>query len=178
MSRLGNAPIQLPSNVEVKIASEKQVTVKGPKGELSLQLLHGVSVNVEEKVATVKNESTTSSFHGLYRMLLKNMVTGVTTGFEKKLTLIGVGFKAATSGNKLILHVGYSLPVELDIPQGLDVKVDKNTVIIISGIDKQAVGQFSAEVRAKRPPEPYKGKGIRYENEIVRKKAGKAAKSK
>jgi len=178
MSRLGSAPILLPSNVEVKIASEKQVTVKGPKGELSLQLLHGVSVNVEEKVATVKNESTTSSFHGLYRMLLKNMVTGVTTGFEKKLTLIGVGFKAAVSGDKLILHIGYSLPVELDIPQGLVVKVDKNTVITISGIDKQAVGQFAAEIRAKRPPEPYKGKGIRYENEIVRKKAGKSAKSK
>ena len=178
MSRLGCAPILLPSNVEVKIASEKQVTVKGPKGELSLQLLHGVSVNVEEKVATVKNESTTSSFHGLYRMLLKNMVTGVTTGFEKKLTLIGVGFKAAVSGNKLILHIGYSLPVELDVPQGLVIKVDKNTIITISGIDKQAVGQFAAEIRAKRPPEPYKGKGIRYENEIVRKKAGKSAKSK
>lgn len=178
MSRLGNAPIQLPDNVEVKIASEKQVTVKGPKGELSLQLLHGVSVNVEEKVATIKNESTTSSFHGLYRMLLKNMVIGVTTGFEKKLLLIGVGFKAAVSGNKLVLNIGYSLPVELDIPEGIEVKVDKNTAIIISGVDKQAVGQFAATVRAKRPPEPYKGKGIRYENEIVRKKAGKAAKSK
>jgi len=178
MSRLGNAPIQLPSNVEVKTASEKLVTVKGPKGELSLQLLHGVSVNVEEQIATVKNESTTSSFHGLYRMLLKNMVTGVTTGFEKKLVLIGVGFKAAVSGNKLILNVGYSLPVEMDITEGLDVKVEKNNVIIIFGIDKQVVGQFTAEIRSKRPPEPYKGKGIRYENEIVRKKAGKSAKSK
>jgi len=176
MSRLGNAPVQLPNNVEVKITSEKMVSVKGPKGELSLQLLHGVSVNVEEKIATVKNESTTSSFHGLYRMLLKNMVTGVTTGFEKKLVLVGVGFKASVSGNKLILNIGYSLPVEMEIPEGLAVKVDKNTEVIISGIDKQAVGQFTAEVRAKRPPEPYKGKGIRYADEIVRKKAGKAAK--
>jgi large subunit ribosomal protein L6 len=178
MSRLGNKPIQIPNNVEVKFVNNKQVVVKGPKGELELQLMEGVSIKVEENNLLVINNATTSAYHGLYRTLVSNMVTGVTVGFKKQLNLVGIGFKAAVMGNKLNLQLGYSHPTEIEIPQGIEVKVDKNVEITVSGIDNQSVGQFSAEVRGKKPPEPYKGKGIRYKDEYVRKKAGKAAKSK
>jgi len=117
-----------------------------------------------------------ANFHGLWRQLINNMVVGITTGFEKKLQLIGVGYRAAVQGRVLDLQLGYSHPCQLSIPEGIDVKVEKNTSISITGIDKQAVGQFAANVRSKRPPEPYKGKGVRYENEFVRRKAGKAGK--
>jgi len=178
MSRLGKTPIQLSNNVDIKLSPERVLTVKGPKGELTLELMHGIDIEKNESELLVKNESTTDAFHGLYRSLIKNMILGVTLGFQKKLTLIGVGFRAAVTGNKLNLQLGFSHPTEIELPKGIQVAVDKNVNIIITGIDTQLVGQFASEIRALRPPEPYKGKGIRYENEYVRKKAGKSAKSK
>jgi large subunit ribosomal protein L6 len=177
MSRLGKQPIPIPKGVEVKITGNK-VTIKGPKGTLSQELFHGIQAKVEgsEIIVTIDDEDPKKSkFHGLYRTLLFNMVHGTSNGFEKKLEMIGVGYRAAVAGTALDLQIGFSHPTKLPIPQGLAVKVDKNTVIVISGIDKQSVGQFAATVRAIRPPEPYQGKGIRYEGEYVRKKAGKAA---
>ena len=129
-------------------------------------------------MALTKNSPLDSAMHGLYRSLINNMVIGVNKGFEKRLSLIGVGYRAAVSGNKIDLQLGFSHPTALEIPKEIEVKVEKSTKIIISGMDKQAVGQFAASVRAVRPPEPYKGKGVRYEDEYVRKKAGKAAKGK
>lgn len=177
MSRKGKQPIPLPKGVEVKVAGN-EVSVKGPKGTLRQELLHGIQAKVEgsEIIVSIKDEDPKKSkFHGLYRTLLDNMVHGTTHGFEKKLEMIGVGYRAAVAGTLLDLQIGFSHPTKIPIPQGITVKVDKNTVIVISGIDKQAVGQFAATVRAIRPPEPYQGKGIRYEGEYVRKKAGKAA---
>lgn len=177
MSRKGKQHIPLPKGVEVKI-SGNEVNVKGPKGSLRQQLSHGIEAKVEgtELIVSIKDgDSKNSRFHGLYRTLLDNMVLGTTQGFEKKLEMIGVGYRAAVAGTMLDLQIGFSHPTKIPIPQGITVKVDKNTVIIISGIDKQAVGQFAATIRAIRPPEPYQGKGIRYEGEYVRKKAGKAA---
>jgi large subunit ribosomal protein L6 len=180
MSRLGKSPIELPKNVEVKI-HDGLVHVKGPKGTLTFPAVPGISVRVEEGRLFVdcdenlQHEKTT---HGLYRATINNMVIGVSKGFEKKLTLIGVGYRAAVQGHRLDLQIGLSHPTQLDIPKGVLVEVDKSTTILVKGMDKQAVGQFAATVRSKKPPEPYKGKGIRYEEEHVRKKAGKAAKGK
>lgn len=179
MSRLGKTPIKLPNGVETKI--ENNVAhVKGPKGELEVELKPGVQVNISEGIMTIELDPKSdikSSFHGLYRSLLANAVQGVSKGFEKKLTLIGVGFRANMQGDKINMQVGFSHPTLADVPEGLSVKVDQGTTIVITGIDKQKVGQFAAELRSIRPPEPYKGKGVRYENEYVRKKAGKAAKT-
>ncbi len=177
MSRKGKAPIQLPKGVETKITNDS-VSIKGPKGSITQKIGPEVSVEVKDDVILVSlNEKfeDKSNFHGLYRSLIANMVVGTTAGFEKKLQMIGVGYRAAVQGNMLDLQLGFSHPTKLEIPQGMQVKVDKNTLIIINGIDKQEVGQFAATVRSMRPPEPYQGKGIRYENEYVRKKAGKAA---
>lgn len=179
MSRYGNTPISLPKGVEIKKEKEK-VLVKGPKGQLSVDVKDGVMIDLKEEnifVRLEENSSLSSAMHGLYRSLINNMVIGVSKGFEKKLTLIGVGYRAAVTGNSLNLEVGFSNPSKLDIPKGIQIKVEKGT-IIVEGIDKQMVGQFAATIRSKRPPEPYKGKGIRYEGEYVRKKAGKAAKGK
>jgi len=180
VSRIGKAPILLPSGVEVKADSNHLVTVKGPKGVLTLTMKYGITLKIEDNVLTVERDekSIASSFHGLYRALIQNMVTGVTKGFEKQLSLVGVGFRAAVKGRKIDLQLGYSHPTELEIPEGLEVKVNKSTEIIVSGSDKQRIGQFAAEIRSMRPVEPYKGKGIRYTGEYVRKKAGKAAKGK
>lgn len=178
MSRLGKKPIELPKNVQAQLQGSV-LNVKGPKGTLTMDVPQGIVVEIETSQIVVSSDpSLTSAFHGLYRALVKNLVVGVSSGFEKKLSLIGVGYRASVQGKDLDLQLGYSHPTKLPIPTGIQVAVDKTTTIIITGADKQAVGQFAAEVRSIRPPEPYKGKGVRYENEYVRKKAGKAAKSK
>lgn len=180
MSRIGKQPVPLPKGVEVKVTNT-EVTVKGPKGTLKQNLVAGVKVAVEgDHINITIDESIADigALHGLYRALISNMVTGVTKGFEKKLEMIGVGYRAAVKGHNLDVQVGYSHPTEVPIPAGITVKVDKNTAITVSGANKQQVGQFAATVRSQRPPEPYQGKGIRYEGEYVRKKAGKAAAAK
>lgn len=179
MSRLGKTPISLPKGVEIKV-SKNVIDVKGPKGSLQNEIPDGLLVRIEGDFVhvEVQDDTITSPFHGLYRNLLKNSIEGVSTGYQKTLTLIGVGFKAAVSGSSLDLQLGFSHPSKVNIPDGLSIKVEKSTSIIISGIDKQLVGQFAATVRSLRPPEPYKGKGVRYHDEFVRKKEGKAAKGK
>ncbi|MBN2478623.1 MAG: 50S ribosomal protein L6 [Parachlamydiales bacterium] len=179
MSRLGKLPISIPKGIEITVKN-KILNVKGPKGNLSLELKDGVNIDIKDSeavVSLIEKAQISSAFHGLYRSLLSNMITGVGKGFTKTLALIGVGYRAAVKGNKLDLQVGYSHPTEIEIPKDLHVKVDKSVEIEISGVDFQKVGQFAAQVRAIRPPEPYKGKGIRYKDEYVRKKAGKAAKT-
>lgn len=180
MSRKGKLPITLPKGVEVKVTNT-EVTVKGPKGTLSQRLVPGVNVKVEGNHVTVslpEDAEDLDHYHGLYRTLIQNMVIGTTEGFEKKLEMIGVGYRAAVQGQKLDIQVGFSHPTVLEIPKGIAVKVDKNTLITINGSDKHLVGQFAATIRSKKPPEPYQGKGIRYVGEYVRKKAGKAAAAK
>lgn len=180
MSRYARLPIPLPKGTELKKSGTK-VIVKGPKGQLELDVGQGLQIQMQETAVLLtleENSPLNSAMHGLYRSLINNMIIGVTEGFSKRLTLIGVGYRASVAGNKLDLKLGYSHETVLEIPSGIEVKVDKSTVITVSGINKQAVGQFAAGIRAVRPPEPYKGKGVRYENEFVRKKAGKAAKGK
>jgi large subunit ribosomal protein L6 len=180
MSRLGKTPVSVPKGVKIKVTGE-QVTVEGPKGTLTKPMLKGFSVRMEEDFLFVdvdENTSNPPSFHGLMRALLCSMIQGVSKGFEKKLTLIGVGYRATVQGQLIDLQLGFSHPLQLPIPKAVHVVIEKSTSITISGIDKQVVGQFAAEIRAQKRPEPYKGKGIRYENEFVRKKAGKAAKGK
>lgn len=177
MSRKGKLPITLPKGVEVKVANN-ELMVKGPKGTIHQKLIPSINLTVEEGtlvVALAEGHADEEHFHGLFRTLIDNMVVGTTQGFEKKLEMIGVGYRAAVMGHELDLQIGFSHPTKLRIPDGLHVKVEKNTNISITGIDKQAVGQFAATIRAIRPPEPYQGKGIRYSGEFVRKKAGKAA---
>lgn len=180
MSRYGKIPIPLPQGIEVK-KSEDKLFVKGPKGELSLPIKKGIEIEIQENKILVlykDDAETNSATHGLFRSLIYNMVIGVSKGFEKRLSLVGVGYRASVSGHTLDLQLGFSHPTKRSIPKGIHVAVDKASTIIIQGIDKQLVGQFAALVRAIRPPEPYKGKGVRYEKEYVRKKAGKAAKGK
>jgi len=180
MSRLGKTPILIPKGVKVKTVGEV-VTIEGPKGTLSGPLHRGFALRIEgdhlfvDEDAKIENPP---SFHGLARALVSNMIQGVFKGFEKKLSLIGVGYRAAVQGQVLDLQLGYSHPTQLPIPKGVQVSVEKSVLITVTGVNKQEVGQFAAAIRAKKPPEPYKGKGIRYENEYVRKKAGKAAKGK
>lgn len=177
MSRKGKLPIPLPKNVEVK-ATPTEVAVKGPKGSLKQAIVPGIKVTVEsaEIIVSISDEGLdVGHFHGLYRTLISNMVIGTTEGFEKRLEMIGVGYRAAVQGKNLDLQIGFSHPTALPIPEGLTVKVEKNTLIIISGFDKHLVGQYAATIRSQRPPEPYQGKGIRYVGEYVRKKAGKTA---
>lgn len=179
MSRKGKIPITLPKGVEVNQVGEA-VTVKGPKGTLVQNVCTNLSLQKEGNllhVIAAGEGSDVSRLHGLYHALINNMIIGTSVGFEKKLEMVGVGYRAALSGNILDVQVGYSHPTQLTIPQGISVKVEKGTVIIVSGINKQAVGQFAAEIRGIRPPEPYQGKGIRYVDEYVRRKAGKAAKT-
>jgi large subunit ribosomal protein L6 len=180
MSRLGKTPISIPKGVEVKATKDGVISVKGPKGNLDLKLPNGLHLKIDGSVLTLERdeEVANGAIHGLYRSLLKNNVQGVSEGFEIKLTLIGVGYRANVQGTKLDLQLGFSHPTVLEIPKTLQVVVDKGTSISIKGADRKEVGQFAAVVRGKKPPEPYKGKGIRYENEFVRKKEGKAAKGK
>lgn len=180
MSRLGRTPVLIPKGVEVKVV-DGVIHVKGPKGSLSEALKEGFSIKIEEAQLFVEADEKIENppaFHGLMRALVRNMIEGVSKGYEKKLTLIGVGYRAAVQGEMLDLELGFSHPTKLPIPKTLQVMVEKSTMIMITGTDKQSVGQFAASIRAIKPPEPYKGKGIRYENERVRKKAGKAAKGK
>jgi large subunit ribosomal protein L6 len=180
MSRLGKLPVSLPKGVQVSVDG-KVLVVKGTKGSLSREIIPEIELKIESSEVLVnlsKGSESKGNLHGLWRQLINNMVLGTTSGFEKKLQLIGVGYRAQVQGRILDLQVGYSHPTQISIPEGIEVKVDKNVSISITGIDKQKVGQFAANVRAFRKPEPYKGKGIRYEDEYVRRKAGKAGKSK
>jgi len=178
MSRIGKKPISLPTGVEVKVEGNV-ITVKGAKGSLDFTFNSELSVEVEGTELTVVRPSDSKfhkTIHGTTRALINNMVVGVSEGFKKELKMIGVGYRAAVQGQKVVLQAGYSHPVELDIPAGLAVEVVKNTAITVTGIDKQLLGEFSANIRAVRPPEPYLGKGIRYVDEHVRRKEGKTAK--
>lgn len=178
MSRIGKRPINLPQKVTVSIDGQ-HVAVKGPKGELSRTLPPEVAIEQEGEVVTVKrrNESRAArQRHGLSRTLVANMVEGVSQGFQRRLEIQGVGYRAQLQGRKLILNVGYSNPVEIDPPEGVQFTVESNTSVTVSGINKEIVGNVAAKVRDVRPPEPYKGKGIRYAGEVVRRKAGKAGK--
>ncbi|MBN1778976.1 MAG: 50S ribosomal protein L6 [Candidatus Buchananbacteria bacterium] len=177
MSRIGRQPIKIPSGVQVTI-NDKQVIVKGPKGQLQLELHRNVNVKQDGEVltVTVKNPDLKEqkALWGLSQRLITNLITGVTDGFSRQLEVNGVGYRAEVKGNKLVLAVGYSFPKEYEIPDGVEVKVEKN-LITLSGIDKQLVGQVAAEVRKIRKPEPYKGKGIKYVEEVIKRKAGKTA---
>lgn len=178
MSRIGKMPIKIPQGVEVKV-EDHTVTVKGPKGELTKEFHPDMYITVEGDVLKVKrpsDEKFHKSLHGLTRTLLANMVEGVTKGFEKKLEINGVGYRAAKQGNKLVLTIGYSHPVEIEPKPGIEIEVPAPTRITVKGIDKQLVGEVAADIRAVRKPEPYLGKGIRYEGEHIRRKAGKAGK--
>jgi len=179
MSRIGNKPVALPSGVEVTVAEKNLVTVKGPKGELSRTFNSNMGFNIEgnEVIVTRPNDTKENKMvHGTTRALLNNMVVGVSEGFKRELEIIGVGYRAQKQGEKLVLSAGYSHPVELVAPQGITVEVPTLTSVIVSGIDKQVVGEFAANIRSVRAPEPYKGKGIRYKGEHVRRKEGKKAK--
>ena len=178
MSRIGNKTITVPAGVEVNVAAGNEVTVKGPKGTLTRQFSDLMEIKQEEneiKVIRPNDEKHTKQLHGTTRALLNNMVEGVSSGFTKSLELVSIGFRSAVSGNKLTLNIGYSHPVEFAIPEGINAECKSATEIIISGIDKQLVGEFAANVRASRKPEPYKGKGVRYKDEHVRRKEGKTA---
>ncbi len=177
MSRIGRAPIAVPSGVDVTIEGNN-VAVKGPKGELSLDVHPSMQVALDDGVVTVTRPNDSGpnrSLHGLTRTLVSNMVTGVTTGFQKRLEIQGVGYRASKKGSDLEILVGYSHPVVVPPPDNIEFEVPTPTQIVVKGIDKQRVGQVAAEIRAIRKPEPYKGKGIRYENEVVRRKVGKRA---
>jgi large subunit ribosomal protein L6 len=179
MSRIGKQPIEIPSGVEVAVAEDNVVTVKGPRGTLT-QAMHPdmriVSDDGQVRVERPDDEGFHRSLHGLTRSLLNNMVTGVTTGFQKQLQIVGVGYRAALKGKDLEVQAGYSHPVLVTVPEGIEFEVPTPTEIVVRGNDKQLVGETAAKIRKIRTPEPYKGKGIRYEGEYVRKKAGKAAK--
>jgi large subunit ribosomal protein L6 len=176
MSRIGNSPITLPSGVDVSVAGTS-VTVKGPRGTLARDLHESITVTVDDgvvKVMRADDERYTRALHGLSRALVNNMVVGVHDGYRKDLQMIGVGYRASLQGSRLELQVGYSHPVHVEAVEGIAFEVPEPTRIAVTGIDKELVGQVAADIRKVRPPEPYKGKGIRYVNEVVRKKAGKA----
>ena len=178
MSRIGKMPIAIPAGVTVDIAENNKVTVKGPKGELSRQLAPEMELTIENGELTVKRPNDLKrnrALHGLTRTLIHNMVIGVTDGYKKTLEVNGAGYRASKQGKKLVLNLGYSHPVEIEDPEGLTTEVQDNK-IIVSGIDKEKVGQYAAEIREKRAPEPYKGKGIKYDYEVIRRKVGKTGK--
>lgn len=178
MSRIGTKTIDIPKGVTVTVT--EMVTVKGPKGELSRPLVDGTAVAVEGELIRVTRASdsrTHRANHGLMRSLVNNMVVGVSAGFERRLQILGVGYKAQSKDGKVLFNLGYSHPINYDIPAGITVDVDKANVVTIKGIDKEVVGQTAAIIRGFRPPDAYKGKGVRYEDEVIRLKAGKAAKA-
>ena len=179
MSRIGKMPIQIPAGVTVTVDAENNVTVKGPKGELKQKVNKDITVSQENGVVTVTRPSDAKhhrAMHGLYRSLINNMVVGVSTGYSKSMEMVGVGYRAAVQGNTLTLNVGFSHPVEFVAPANIKFETPAPTKIVVSGIDKQQVGAIAADIRSIRKPEPYHGKGIRYENETVRRKEGKTGK--
>ncbi|MCR5624338.1 MAG: 50S ribosomal protein L6 [Lachnospiraceae bacterium] len=179
MSRIGRMPIAIPAGVTVAVAENNQVTVKGPKGELVRVLPAEMEIKVEGDTVTVSRPNDLKkmrSLHGLTRTLINNMVIGVNQGYEKVLEVNGVGYRAQKQGKKLTLSLGYSHPVEMEDPEGIEVVVEGTNKIIVKGIDKEKVGQYAAEIREKRAPEPYKGKGIKYADEVIRRKVGKTGK--
>ncbi len=178
MSRIGQQPIELPSAVSLT-ASGREIKAKGPKGELKLTLRPEIDVTIEDKTVKVTNnrpsrDSNARAFHGMTRALLQNMITGVGQGFERKLEINGVGYTAKLEGQKVVLNLGFSHSVSIDVPTTVDIKVPTQTSIVITGCDKQQVGEIAAKIRKLRPPEPYKGKGIKYDFETIKRKAGKA----
>ncbi len=179
MSRIGNKTIPLPEKVSVSVSDAGEVSVEGPKGKLRWELPQGISLSQDGGELALKRSDEarrTRALHGTARSLVANMVEGVSAGFTRRLEIHGVGFRAAVKGKVLDLSLGFSHPLEHPIPEGISVAVEENTKIVVEGVDKQAVGQFAADVRAYYPPEPYKGKGVRYADEYVRRKAGKAVK--
>jgi large subunit ribosomal protein L6 len=179
MSRIGKKPITFPKNVKISQSADI-VKVEGPKGTLSSKLPEGITVAIGEGNIVVERKSeelSARAYHGLARTLIGNMVQGVSAGFEKKLEISGVGYRAELSGNNLKFVLGFSSPVEYNIPKGIDIKLDKQVNIVVSGIDKQLVGRVAAEIRSLKKPEPYKGKGIKYADEYIKRKAGKSAES-
>lgn len=179
MSRIGRMPIAIPNGVTVEI-NENETTINGPKGQLSRRFNPGMAITLKDNNLIVSRSGDSKeyrSLHGLTRSLLANMVAGVTKGFEKNLEIVGVGYRAEKSGDKLIIHVGYSHPVEVSPPPGVSLDIERNTRIKVTGINKETVGEMAAKIRAIRPPDNYKGKGIRYAGETVRLKAGKAGKA-
>lgn len=178
MSRIGKSPITIPAGVEVKLEGNL-ITVKGPKGTLSREVNKEITIKMEENVLTFERENdekNVRALHGLIRNLVNNMIIGVTEGYQKTLELNGVGYKASKQGKKLVLALGYSHPIEMEDPEGITTETPDQTTIKISGIDKEKVGQHAAVIRSKRAPEPYKGKGVKYAGEVIRRKAGKSAK--
>ncbi len=179
MSRIGKQPVKVPAGVTVSIADGNVVTVKGPKGELVRKFAHELTIEQEDGKVVVSRPNDLKrikALHGLTRTLIHNMVTGVSEGYQKVLEINGVGYRAAKQGKKLVLSLGYSHPVEMDDPEGIETVLDGQNKIIVKGISKEKVGQYAAEIRMKRPPEPYKGKGIKYETETIRRKVGKTGK--
>lgn len=175
MSRVGNKPIQIPDKAKINY-SDRQITVEGQKGQLSRRIHPAVELEIAEgviSVAPVKNDRTGRALQGLTRSLVANMITGVTDGFERILEINGIGYRAEVNGTTLVLHIGYSNPVQFQLPDEISAVVEKNTVLKLSGIDKEKLGLTAAAIRRLRPPEPYKGKGIKYAEEYVRRKAGK-----
>ncbi|MCL7749072.1 50S ribosomal protein L6 [Halalkalibacter alkaliphilus] len=178
MSRIGKKPVEVPSGVTITLDGTL-MTVKGPKGELKRNLHEDMKINIEENQVTVERPSDNKehrALHGTTRSLINNMVEGVTKGFERSLELVGVGYRATKSGQKLVLNVGYSHPVEIVPEEGIEVEVPSNTKVTVKGIDKERVGALASNIRSVRLPEPYKGKGIRYEGEYIRRKEGKTGK--
>lgn len=178
MSRIGRSPVILDKSVQVTVGADNLVTVKGQKHTLKVPVRPEIKVNIDGETLTLEpknSEPQTRSYHGLYRALIQNAVTGVTKGWSKELELNGVGYRAAVSGKKLELTLGYSHPITFMIPDGIEVAVDKQTKVIVKGADKGLVGEVSAKIRSFRPPEPYLGKGIKYSDEVIKKKAGKSA---
>ena len=179
MSRIGRMPIAVPAGVTVDIAENNKVTVKGPKGELSRVLPEAMDIKLDgdNVVVTRPNDlKKNKSLHGLTRTLIYNMIIGVTEGYTKVLEVNGVGYRAQKQGKKLVLSLGYSHPVEMEDPEGIETVLDGQNKITVKGIDKEKVGQYAAEIRSKRAPEPYKGKGIKYSDEVIRRKVGKTGK--
>ena len=176
MSRIGRAPITVPAGVEIKLDENNHIVVKGPKGTLERTLVPQMNIEIDAGVITVKRPDDSKenrSLHGLTRTLIDNMVVGVTSGFEKKLEINGVGYRASKEGKNLVLNIGFSHQITMSENEDIQIDVPDANHIVIKGIDKQKVGQFAAEVRGKRPPEPYKGKGIKYDYEVIRRKEGK-----
>ncbi len=179
MSRIGRLPIDIPAGAEVKVEANNKVTVKGPKGTLVKELPVEMDIKVENNQVIVSRPNDLKrmkSLHGLTRTLINNMVIGVTEGYKKTLEINGVGYRGQKQGKVLNLSLGYSHPVEMEDPEGIEVTMDGQNIIIVSGIDKEKVGQYAAEIREKRKPEPYKGKGIKYQDEVIRRKVGKTGK--